>query len=126
MHKYSRFWFFLIVIGMFLGVVNTELQAQIFQRQIYTGLRGSAIKLIGGEEDDSTVRMMGGFYIGYYITRRIGVEISGGMGFVTVRDKSELLEFMSHIIEHPDSPYKTYLYPFSVNFRYNLRKDTRW
>ncbi|MCK4311246.1 MAG: OmpA family protein [Candidatus Cloacimonetes bacterium] len=59
MHKYSRFSFFLIVIGMLMGIVNTELQAQIFQRHIYTGLRGSAIKLIGGEEDDSTLRFSG-------------------------------------------------------------------
>ncbi|MCD4796518.1 MAG: OmpA family protein [Candidatus Cloacimonetes bacterium] len=123
MNKVNRICFFLLIFSL---IFITPAFAQIFQRQIYTGLRGSAIKLIGGEEDDSTVRMMGEFNFGYYITRRVGIELSGGYGFVTVRDKSELLEIMSHISEDPDEPFKTTLLPFSVNCKYNLRKDKNW
>jgi hypothetical protein len=120
MHRYKWCIFVLIVIWIFIFGLNSEAQAQIFQRQIYTGLHGSGTKLIGGEEDDSTVRMLGEFNFGYYITRRIGIELSGGYGFVTVRDKGQLLELMSHIAEDSDYPFKTTFYPISVNCRYNL------
>ena len=126
MHRNKQCIFVLVVIGVFILGLNSEAQAQIFQRQIYIGLHGSGTKLIGGEEDDSTIRMLGEFNFGYYITRKIGIELDAGYGFVTVRDKDQLLEIMSHISENSDYPFKTTFYPISLNCRYNLIKDQNW
>ncbi len=115
----------LIIICMII-LMSSNVFAQIFQRQIFTGLHGNATKLIGGEEDDSTVRILGEFNAGYYITRRIGVGIEAGYGFVTVRDKDQLLEVMSHIVSKDDAPFETSFIPISVFGRYNLIKDQNW
>ncbi|MDA3813366.1 MAG: OmpA family protein [Candidatus Cloacimonetes bacterium] len=123
MTKKTRITLFIICM---IVLVSSNVFAQIFQRQIFTGLHGNATKLIGGEEDDSTVRVLGEFNGGYYITRKIGVGIEAGYGFVTVRDKDQLLEVMSHIIEKEDAPFKTTFIPISVFGRYNLIQDQNW
>jgi len=115
----------LLIICMIV-IMSSNVFAQIYQRQIFTGLYGNATKLIGGEEDDSTVRVLGEFNAGYYFTRKLGVGIEAGYGFVTVRDKDQLLEVMSHIIEKEDAPFKTTFTPISVFGRYNLIKDQNW
>ncbi len=115
----------LIIICMII-LMSSNVFAQIFQRQIFTGLHGNATKLVGGEEDDSTVRILGEFNAGYYITRRIGVGIEAGYGFVTVRDKDQLLEVMSHIVSKDDAPFETSFIPISVFGRYNLIKNQNW
>ena len=116
----------LLIIIFMVVVMSSNVFAQIFQRQIFTGVHANATKLIGGEVDDSSVRILGEFNGGYYITRKIGVGIEAGYGFVTVRDKDQLLEVMSHIIEKEDSPFKTTFIPISVFARYNLIKDQNW
>jgi outer membrane protein OmpA-like peptidoglycan-associated protein/opacity protein-like surface antigen len=115
----------LIIICIFL-LMSSNVFAQIFQRQIFTGLHGNATKLIGGEEDYSTVRVLGEFNAGYYITRKIGVGIEAGYGFVTVRDKDQLLEVMSHFVSKEDAPFQTTFIPISVFGRYNLIQDQNW
>ena len=107
-------------------VMSSNVFAQIFQRQIFTGLHGNATKLIGGEVDDSSVRILAEFNGGYYITRKIGVGIEAGYGFVTVRDKDQLLEVMSHLVSKEDAPFKTTFIPISVFGRYNFIKDQNW
>ena len=71
----------LLIIICMVVLMSSNVFAQIFQRQIFMGLHGNATKLIGGEVDDSTVRVLGEFNGGYYITRKIGVGIEGGYGF---------------------------------------------
>ena len=115
----------LLILCMFI-IMSSNVFAQIYQRQIFTGIHGNATKLIGGEEDDSTVRVLGEFNIGCYITRKIGVGIEAGYGFVTVRDKDQLLEVMSHIIEKENAPFKTTFIPISVFGRFNLIQDQNW
>ena len=115
----------LLIICMIV-IMSSNVFAQIYQRQIFTGLHSNATKLIGGEEDDSTVRVLGEFNAGYYITRKLGVGIEAGYGFVTVRDKDQLLEVMSHIIEKEDAPFKTTFIPISIFGRYNLIKNQNW
>ena len=115
----------LIIISMTI-LVSSNLFAQIFQRQIFTGLHNNATKLIGGDEDDSSVRLLSEFNGGYFITRRIGVGIEAGYGFVTVRDKSQFAELSSHLVSKEEAPFKTSFIPISVFGRYNLVKDFNW
>lgn len=116
----------LLIIICLVLLMSSNVFAQIFQRQIFTGLHGNATKLIGGVVDDSSVRVLGEFNGGYYITRKIGVGIEGGYGFVTVRDKDQLLEIMSHLVSKEEAPFKTTFIPISVFGRYNLIKDQNW
>ncbi|MCF7859354.1 MAG: OmpA family protein [Candidatus Cloacimonetes bacterium] len=120
MTKTTLMIFFVIIL------LNTNVFAQIFQRQIFTGIHGNAAKLIGGEEDDSSVRGLAEFNLGYYFTRNFGLGIEGGYGFVTVRDKSQFSELMSHLIEKENSPFKTTYIPVSVYGRFNLIKNQNW
>jgi len=116
----------LLIIFSMLILLSSNVFAQIFQRQIFTGLHNNATKLIGGEEDDSSVRLLSEFYGGYYITRKIGVGMEFGYGFVTVRDKDQLTEVMSHLASKEDAPFQTTFMPISVFGRYNLVKDFNW
>ena len=115
----------LLIISMIV-IMSSNVFAQIYQRQIFTGKHIGATKFIGGEVDDSTVRILGEFNAGYYITRKLGVGIEAGYGFVSVRDKDQLLEVMRHIIAKEDAPFKTTFVPISVFGRYNLIKDQNW
>ncbi|MDP8268357.1 MAG: OmpA family protein [Candidatus Tenebribacter davisii] len=121
----SRTKVLLIIISMVV-LISSNVFAQIFQRQIFTGIHTNATKLIGGEEDDSSVRILAEFNGGYYITRKIGVGIEAGYGFVTVRDKDQLMEVMSHIVSKEEAPFKTTFIPISVFGRYNLIQDQNW
>lgn len=116
----------LLIIFLMMILISSNVFAQIFQRQIFTGLHNNATKLIGGEEDDSTVRILSEFNGGYYFTRKIGVGIEFGYGFVTVRDKNQFAEVMSHLVSKEDAPFKTTFIPISVFGRYNLIKDQNW
>ncbi|MDP8203206.1 MAG: OmpA family protein [Candidatus Tenebribacter mawsonii] len=115
----------LFIICMII-LMSSNIYAQIFQRQIFTGLHNNATKLIGGDEDDSSVRLLSEFNGGYYFTRKIGVGIEAGYGFVTVRDKDQVLEVMRHLVSKEDAPFKTTFIPISVFGRYNLIKDQNW
>jgi outer membrane protein OmpA-like peptidoglycan-associated protein len=114
-----------IIFLLFLLLINL-LFGQISDKQLYLRFAGGTTKLIGGEKDYSTFRAMGNFNIGYYFTKRIGVELDGGYGFVTIRDKSQFAEVMSHVLENSAYPYKTTFMPFSANLRFNLVKDRTW
>ena len=50
-----------LAIILIIILTSSNVFAQIYQRQIFSGLHGNATKLIGGEEDDSTVRVLGEF-----------------------------------------------------------------
>ena len=117
--------FFISTFFMFLILLN-NLSGQVFDNQLYLRFAGGTAKLIGGEEDYSTFRALGAFKAGYYFNQKIGLELEAGYGFVTVRDKDQHLEILSHVVENSDYPYRTILIPYSVNVRYNLTKDRTW
>ncbi|MDO9578197.1 MAG: OmpA family protein [Candidatus Cloacimonadales bacterium] len=123
MNGRRRFLLILIISFMFL---SNFLHGQIVANQFYLRFAGGTSKLIGGDEDYSTFRALGNFNFGYYFSQRWGVELDAGYGFVTVRDKDQPLEILSHIIENADYPYQTTFRPYSANLRFNLAKDRRW
>ncbi len=115
-----------IAILILTILISSNLFSQIYQGQLFLGLHSNATKLIGGEVDDSTVRVLGEFNCGYYLTRKIGVGIEAGYGFVTVRDKEQLLEIASHIITKEDTPFTTTFIPISIFGRINLVEEHNW
>jgi len=115
-----------IVIVIALILISSNLLSQIYPGQIFLGFHSNATKLIGGEVDDSTVRVLGELNCGYYLTRKIGVGIEAGYGFVKVRDKDQLLEIASHIISKEDTPFTTSFIPISLFGRINLVEDHNW
>lgn len=112
------------VLSLFLFA--NPLQSQIFDNQLYLRFAGGTSKLIGGEEDYSTFRGLADFNVGYYFNQTWGLELDSGYGYVTIRDKDQPLEVLSHIMENSDYPYRTLLIPYSVNLRFNLVKERSW
>lgn len=117
-----RFSKYKVIIILIILVVSSMMQAKILKNQVYMRIRTSGTKLIGGEVDDSSVRTMGEFNLGYHLNRKLALYISGGYGLVTVRDKEQHSEINSHFVENPDAPYKTIFMPVSMGMRYNLRQ----
>lgn len=101
---------FPIVIILFLFFFNL-LFGQISDNQFYLRFAGGTSKLIGGEEDYSTFRALGNFNMGYFFTKRLGVELDAGYGFVTIRDKGQALEVLSHIMEDSVFPIRPHSCP---------------
>ena len=94
--------------------------AQHTSGQIGLGLYGSGIKLVGGEADKSTINGAGGLLLKYSFSEVLTSEISVGLGWVRPRDPD------SYFKVDPNEPFRTYLFPWCVNFRYNLLIENRF
>jgi len=84
----------------------------------------SAIKFIGGNKDDSIISPWIGLTVPYTFSSKIELELNAGMGSNFPKDpnKSGIAKWISR---RPETPYRTYLYPLIVNFRYNLIPDSK-
>ncbi len=94
----------------------------IYSRQFYGNLRLKAIKLIGGERDDSTINNFQEFSFGYYIQQQLALQIRAGYGSVRIRDKEVLWEIQSHFQNKTDS-LQTNLLPINFGLRYNFLRN---
>jgi len=93
--------------------------AQHVTEQVGLGMHVSGIKLVGGERDDSMIRYGGGLWLKYSFSSKLTGEVNGSVGWVRPKDSE------SHFTGREDAPYKTYLYPWSVNLRWNMLPDKR-
>ncbi|MBN1756172.1 OmpA family protein [bacterium] len=117
---------FLTTMLLFVFIVPVALLAQNVSGQYFLGLYGSPIKLVGDTRDDCAVRSWEGVRMGTYFSPRVGLELSTGAGYVVVRDYDNDSFLGKYFKQKPDSPYRTYLYPISVNLVYNFITDSRW
>jgi len=96
----------------------TASYAQHLSGQMGLGMYASGIKLIGGNTDDCVVNYASGFSLKYSFSKILTGEITAGLGWVRPRDPNSYFQVKTN------APYRTYIYPWSVNLRYNLLPDT--
>lgn len=104
-----------LIIGMlFIFTCTASVVAQHSSGQVGIFINDGLIKLVGGSADHSMINHLGSFVLKYSYSQKLTSEISVGLGWVRPRDPD------SHFKSDPTAPYRTYLYPWSVSFRYNL------
>jgi len=94
--------------------------AQHSSGQVGIGLSSGYMKLVGGEPDHSILAPMGALFLKYSFSEVLTSEISVGLGWVRPRDPD------SYFKKRDDAPYRTYLFPWNINFRYNLTAENRF
>ncbi|MBN2030346.1 OmpA family protein [bacterium] len=106
------------IIGLSLMVNITF--AQHASGQLGIGGYASGIKLIGGEADHSIISYASTIFLKYSFSKHLTSEIDVSLGWVRPRDPDSYFEVRAN------APYKTYLYPWNVNFRLNLLPEKRF
>jgi outer membrane protein OmpA-like peptidoglycan-associated protein/opacity protein-like surface antigen len=106
-----------MIIIIFLLITSTY--AQQSPGRVNIGLNISAIKLVGGNKDNSMISLWETLSFAYLFTNKIGIELNGGVGtnrdFDTNKDSPG-----KYFVRNPDTPYRIFLYPLIANLRYNL------
>ena len=102
-----------------LSLIVTVSYAQYTSGQTIIGSYVSGVKLIGGNTDASIVNYATGISLKYVFSEFFIGEITAGLGWVRPRDPN------SYFKNHPNAPYKTYIYPWSLNFRFNMLQEQR-
>jgi len=92
----------------------TASSAQYTSGQFGLEVHTSGIKLVGGNTDDSMVNYASGVTLKYSFSKFLTAELTAGLGWVRPRDPD------SHFEARDNAPYRTYLYPWSLNLRYNF------
>jgi outer membrane protein OmpA-like peptidoglycan-associated protein/outer membrane protein W len=106
-----------LIIGISL-MMSTSF-AQHTSGQLGLSAYASGIKLIGGEGDHSIINYASSLSLKYSFSKTLTSEIVIGLGWVRPRDPD------SHFKVMPGAPYRTYLYPWNLNLRFNFFPDQR-
>ncbi|NQT24399.1 OmpA family protein [candidate division KSB1 bacterium] len=107
----------LILSLLFLVVV---VQAQPAAGRGHVGLALSAVKMVGDESDASMISPWAQLSLGYAITDKIDLEVTGGFGWDRAFDTEESFP-IKYFKRRPGSPYRTFQYPIMAHVRYHLR-----
>ena len=110
----------LLFLGLFLSVVTV--QAQQCKDKMQFGLYVSGVKMIGGDRDNSMISPWVGLSAGYNFSPKLGVQLEWASGWDRAFDTSKS-GIGKYFIVHPNSPYRTYLYPLTINAKYGLTPD---
>lgn len=89
-----------VVLTIFFSL---NLSAQIEARSFYLGMHAGNINLFGGEPNQS--KFWAGGHMGYYFSRKTGLEVSAGYGWTRPKDNSTA------------ESYITYHTPLSLNMK---------
>jgi outer membrane protein OmpA-like peptidoglycan-associated protein len=111
----KRFMLFIFTVC----TMATSSYAIQYPNQFGLGTYLSGIKLIGGEIDASLIDYMAGLSFQYAFSNRISGEITVGLGWVRPRSTD------SHFKVASGAPYRTYIYPWNLNFRYYLNPELK-
>ncbi|MBN2461914.1 MAG: OmpA family protein [Candidatus Cloacimonetes bacterium] len=102
---------FFILCSIILITFST-LIAGIEGKEGFLSTHLSGIQMMGGDEA-SQFKTWGGFGLGYYLNRRLGIELTGAAGWVRPGQDEE------------ETSYRTYLYPVTLSMRYNIKPDAK-
>jgi len=105
----------LIVLSLMISQSSGQQLPGQSEVEVYT----SSIKLIGGNTDDSIVNYASGISLKHTFSKFLTGEITAGIGWVRPRDPN------SYFKVRANAPYRTYIYPWSVDFRYNIAPDSK-
>ncbi len=107
-----------IVLLCMAGLVFSEQSTG----KVQFGVFGSVTKLVGGEQDDSMASPWFGLNAGYTINPKYGINVDLAFGWDRSFDDSKS-GLGKYVLVKPGSPFRTYLYPVTVNMKYNLLPD---
>ncbi|MCK5147210.1 OmpA family protein [bacterium] len=96
------------------------LHAQYATGQIGFHLSAGAVKLIGGEIDQSIINPLAAF--DFSLTLNEHMDIRAGIDMAWVRPRSA----HSHFQQRIDAPFRTYLYPWSITLKYRFFEHSLW
>ncbi len=113
----KRFGLWMVVAAVVL--MASVLVAENSPGRTGIGVSGSMIKLIGGTGDRSVINYMSGVWLKYSFTEALTGEATAGLGWIRPRDTDSYFAIS-------DDGYRTYLYPWSLNLRYNLMPDRQF
>lgn len=97
----------------------TAVQAQHAPGRGHVGLSMSAVKMVGGDSDASMISPWAQIILGYAVTDRIDLEVSGGFGWDRAFDTDEDFP-IKYLKRRPGTPYRTFLYPLMAQVRYHI------
>ncbi len=106
------------IIG--LSLMISSALAQHTSGQLGVGGYASGIKLIGGEVDYSIINYASSMFFKYSFSEYLTSEIVVELGWVRPRDDN------SYFKVRANAPYRTYLYPWNINFRFNLLSEKKF
>jgi len=107
----------LILSLLFMTVV---VQAQPTMGRGHVGLALSAVKMVWGDSDASMISPWAQLSLGYAITERVDLELTGGYGWDRPFDDDKSFP-IKYLKRRPNNPYRTFLYPVMAHIRYHLK-----
>lgn len=105
----KRFGVLILVVCL---LMTSVLMAENSAGRMGLGVSGSMIKLIGGTGDQSVINYLSAVWMKYSFSEALTGEATIGLGWVRPRDPDSHFKAVG--------TYRTYLYPWSLNLRYNL------
>ncbi len=108
----------LLILGLVFSLFVSMSWAQNAEGRLGLGVSGSMIKLIGGTGDKSVINYLSAVWMKYSFSEKLTGEATMGLGWVRPKDPDSYFAIS-------DDGYRTYLYPWSLNLRYNLIPDAQ-
>ena len=120
--KRARMFLVLLVTLAFLLPALAQQDAG----KVSIGFYGSAKKLVGDRHaDQDMISPLGGVKLGYTVDPALTFTLNGGYGITYPMDFNKS-GIDKHITKYPNTPFKTSLIPVTLNFKGNLRPDSRF
>lgn len=113
----------LLVLSIFIFAATGFAQQSSGKSGVGFYIGGS--HFVGGASDDGMIFPWYGLGYVHTFDPRYGIEIYGLIGSDRPRDKNHS-GINSYFSVHPGTPYRTFVYPLMINFRYNLQPDQRF
>jgi outer membrane protein OmpA-like peptidoglycan-associated protein/opacity protein-like surface antigen len=103
----------LLVICIIFSLISSA-WAQQAAGKTETSIFVSGIKLLGDENDESIINFASGISLKYSFSLSFTGQLSAGLGWVRPKDPDFYFKVKAN------APYRTYLYYWNINLRYNL------
>jgi outer membrane protein OmpA-like peptidoglycan-associated protein len=114
----------LLIFFFTFALIVANSNAQISAGKSSIGIFGGATKMIWGNRDDSMVSPWAGVTFTHSFRPNLGIELSAGMGWDRPRDTTQ--NFLdSYFSLRPGTPYRTFLYPFQANLKFNMNPESK-
>ncbi|MBN2188746.1 MAG: OmpA family protein [Chitinispirillaceae bacterium] len=113
-----------MVLVIVLSVFLSPATAQLDKGKFTLGLFGSAVKLVGGEVDNSNVSPWAGVTLGYTVSPLLTLMVNGGYGWVRPMDMT--IDGIGKHFSTGATGYKTVLIPILANLKLNLNPAAKF
>jgi outer membrane protein OmpA-like peptidoglycan-associated protein len=113
-----------MVLALVIVFVYSPAPAQLDKGTFNIGLFGSAVKLVGGDVDNSNVSPVAGVTLGYTVAPILTITLNGGYGWVRPMDLT--MDGIGKHFSTGGSDYKTILIPILADLKLNFNPDSKF